>query len=38
MSKKTKHIQLNGGKSTLALEHSYWNLIEYLARKDGYGN
>ena len=38
MTKKTKYIQLNNGKSTLALESSYWNQIEYLADKDGYGN
>jgi hypothetical protein len=38
MARKTKYIQLNSGKSTLSLEPSYWHQIEYLARKDGYGN
>jgi hypothetical protein len=38
MARETKYIQLNSGKSTLSLEPSYWHQIEYLARKDGYGN
>jgi len=36
MPKKTKHIKLSSGKSTLALEQPYWNLIDYLSKKDGY--
>ena len=38
MYRKTKYIQLNSVKSTLALESSYWNQIEYLAHRDGYGD
>jgi len=38
MYRKTKYIQLNSGKSTLALEPSYWHQIEYLAHRDGYGD
>ena len=38
MYRKTKYVQLNSGKSTLALEPSYWHQIEYLAQRDGYGD
>jgi len=35
---KTKHINLNTGKTTLSLEKQYWTLLDYLADEDGHAN
>ncbi len=33
---KTRHLLLDSGKTTLALEPYYWTILEYLADEDGY--
>ena len=33
---KTRHLSLDSGKTTLALEPYYWTILEYLADEDGY--
>jgi len=35
---KSKHLNGETGKTTLALEKPYWGLMEYLAGEDGYSD
>ena len=35
---KTRHLSLDSGKTTLALEQEYWLLIEEMSEEDGYGD
>ena len=35
---KPKHLNVDTGKTTLALENPYWGLMEYLADEDGYSD
>ena|GEM_PF-1559211 len=35
---KTKHLNVDTGKTTLALENPYRGLMEYLADEDGYSD
>ena len=35
---KTKHLNVDTGKATLALENPYWGLMECLAGEDGYSD
>jgi predicted DNA-binding ribbon-helix-helix protein len=33
-----RHIDLDSGRSCLALEHEYWRALEVLAYEDGWNN
>ena len=35
---KTRHLSLDSGQTTLALEQEYWLLIEEMSEEDGYGD